>query len=195
MDFYSDRPAVVILAAGLSGRMGVPKHDLRFSEEATFLDHIIRVYQKFMASQIVLVINDRDDFSRYYYEKGLKIVINKHPEFGRFHSIQLGLKEIKDVSVFIQNIDNPFVSPGLLMTLEREIEEAHYAVPVYEGKGGHPVLLSQKIVQKVEENYKKDEQLNNVLKNFDRKDVPMHDPYILVNINTEENYRKYFTHV
>jgi len=193
MSERSERPAALILAAGLSERMGMPKHELWFSEESTFLEHIIQVYQKFVALQIVLVINDRDVFGRFLYEEDLKIVINKNPEFGRFHSIQLGLKEINDAPVFIQNIDNPFVSPGLLMTLEKGIEEADFAVPVHDGKGGHPVLLSQKIIQKVVGNYQQDMKLNDVLKHFERKDVPMHDPYILVNINTEEDYLKYFS--
>jgi CTP:molybdopterin cytidylyltransferase MocA len=193
MSKRSDRPAVVILTAGLSERMGIPKHELRFSEELTILENIIRVYHNFVASQIVLVINDRDDFSKYYNEEDLKIVVNKNPEYGRFHSIQLGLKEINETSVFLQNIDNPFVSPGLLITLENGIEEADFAVPVHEGKGGHPVLLSQRIIQKVVADFDKDEKLNSVLKHFMRKDVPMHDPYILANINTEEDYRKYFS--
>ena len=193
MSERGDRPAVVILAAGLSERIGKPKHELRFSEESTFLEHIIRVYQKFVASQIVLVINDRDDFGRYFYEDDLKNIVNKNPEFGRFHSIQLGLKEINDAPVFIQNIDNPFVSPGLLMILEKGIEDADFAVPVNERKGGHPILLSKTIVSNLVEDFNKEEKLNNVLTHFIRKDVPMNDPYVLVNINTEEDYRKYFS--
>ncbi|MCB2218941.1 MAG: NTP transferase domain-containing protein [Bacteroidetes bacterium] len=193
MEINSDRPGVVILAAGLSKRMGLPKHDLRFLEEVTFLEHIIRVYQKFVASRIVLVINNQHDFRRYFYEEDLKIVVNKHPEFGRLHSIQLGLKEFNHVPVFIQNVDNPFVNPGLQMALEDGIDDHDYAVPVYNGKGGHPILLSQKIIKKVAGDFKKEDKLSDVLLNFIRKDVPMNDPYILANINTEEDYRKYFS--
>ena len=190
-----NRPALVILAAGLSERMGKPKHELFFAEGATFLEHIIQVYKKFMVSKIVLVINDRDDFKRYLDDAGLKIIVNKHPEYGRFHSIQLGLKEVLNTPVFIQNIDNPFTTPGLLMTLEKGIEDAGFAVPVYEERGGHPILLSQPIIHKIAFDFDKEAYLDKVLRHFVRKDIPVHDPYILVNINTQEDYRKYFSRI
>ncbi|MCF8379564.1 MAG: NTP transferase domain-containing protein [Bacteroidales bacterium] len=187
------RPAVLILAAGLSKRMARPKHQLPFSLDETFLEHIIKVYLKFWVSQLILVVNSPDDFHGYTDEENIKIVVNDHPEYGRFHSIQLGLKEIQKVPVFIQNVDNPFVTPGLLMALEVGIEDDDYAVPVYNGKGGHPILLSQKIIRKVAGVFKKEDKLSGVLMNFVRKDVPMQDPYILVNINTEEDYLNYFS--
>ena len=141
-----DQPAVIILAAGLSVRMGKHKCDLNFSEEETFLDHIIHVYKRFGVSKMVLVVNESFNLGDFQYDESLKIVINKNLKLGRFFPIQFGLQELKNSPVFIQNIDNPFVNAGLLMSLQNELDEAEFAVPVYEGRGGHPVLLSPRII-------------------------------------------------
>jgi len=183
----------IILAAGQSIRMGKPKYNLNFSEEETFLDHIIHVYKRIGVAEIVLVVNESFDKESSINDESLQIVINKNLEFGRFYSIQLGLKETKNSFVFIQNIDNPFVNPGLLLNLQDGLEEADFTVPVYEEKGGHPVLLSQKMIEPLTNDFNQDDRFDDVLKFFKRRDVIVNDPYIGVNINTPEDYQKYFS--
>ncbi len=75
-----NQPAVIILAAGLSERMGESKANLRFSEEESFLDHIIYVYKRFGVSKIVLVVNEFFDSEHFVQDENLKIVINQQPE-------------------------------------------------------------------------------------------------------------------
>jgi len=129
-----DQPAVVILAAGISERMGNQKSSLPFSEEETFLDHIIHVYQKFVVSEIIIVVNESFDPETISHDDSIKVIVNDKLEYGRFYSVQLGLKELKSSAVFIQNIDNPFVNTGLLMSLQKGIGLADFAVSVYERK-------------------------------------------------------------
>lgn len=188
-----DQPAVIILAAGLSERMGEQKYNLNFSEEETFLEHIIHVYRRFVVSEIMLVVNESTDLESFRNDESIKIVVNKNPEYGRFHSIQLGLKELKNTSVFVQNIDNPFVNPGLLINMHNRLEDGEFAVPVYKDRGGHPVLLSKEIIELLINNFRNNSRFDDVLKSFKRKDVIVNDPYIGVNINTPEDYLKYFS--
>ncbi|MCD4697779.1 MAG: NTP transferase domain-containing protein [Bacteroidales bacterium] len=187
-----DHPAVIILAAGNSERMGKPKHLLPFSEGENFLEHIIRVYQRFVVSDMVIVINDSAKIQDYQFDEFVKIIVNKNLEPGRFFSVQLGLKELNNTSVFIQNIDNPFVNAGLLIKLMEGLNDEDYAVPLYEGRGGHPVLLSQALIEPLINDFNHNSHFNKVLKSFKRKDVIVNDPYIGVNINTPEDYLKYF---
>lgn len=187
-----NQPAVLILAAGLSERMGTQKCYLNFSEEETFLDHIISVYRRFVVSEIVLVVNESFNSDPFLNDDSLKVVINQKLDYGRFHSIQLGLQEIENTPVFIQNIDNPFVNAGLLMNLHNELGEAEFAVPVYEGRGGHPILLSTGIITHVVNDFKSDSHFKKVLESFKRMDVIVNDPYIGVNINTREDHKRYF---
>ncbi len=183
----------IILAAGQSSRMGYPKHTLKFSEEETFLDHIIHVYKRFVVSKIVVVVNDSVNLNFLNNDESIKIVVNRHLEFGRFYSIQLGLQEINNDLVYIQNIDNPFVNVGLLMSLQNGLDEAEFAVPVYEGGGGHPVLISPRILEQMVNDFKNNSRFDDVLKSFERKDVIVNDPYIGANINTPEDYKNYFS--
>ncbi|MCD4735244.1 MAG: NTP transferase domain-containing protein [Bacteroidales bacterium] len=186
------RSSVIILAAGRSVRMGKPKIALQFSEEDTFIDHIIKVYQKFGVHKIILVVNDLAVQNISRDEDQLIFVVNPYPEFGRFYSIRLGLKELGPSPVFIQNVDNPFVNPGLLMMLEAGIKDGDFSTPVYKSHGGHPVLVSGRIVPKLINDFNKDDRFDEVLKLFDRRIVNVNDPYITVNINTPEDYEEYF---
>ena len=70
--------------------------------------------------------------------------------------------------------------------------ELDFAVPVYGGKGGHPILLSSQLIKPLINDFNPKGHFNQVLKSFQRKDVLVSDPYIAVNINTPEDYRKYF---
>lgn len=187
------QPAVIILAAGLSERMGESKVNLRFSEEENFLEHIVYVYRRFVVSQMVLVVNESFDSAQFVEDENFKIVINQQPETGRFLSIQMGVQALKNTDVFIQNIDNPFVNVGLLMNLQNWLGEADFAVPVYEGRGGHPVLLSHKIFESIKNDFKDSDRFDEVLQSFNRQDAMVNDPYIRVNINTKEDYLKYFS--
>ena len=188
-----NQPAVIILAAGLSERMGKQKYNLNFSEEDTFLEHIIHVYRRFIVSGLVIVVNESLNLEAFKDDESVKIVVNNKLEYGRFYSVQLGLQELKNTSVFIQNIDNPFVNAGLLMSLLNGIGLADFAVPVYERRGGHPVLLSSRIIEPMANDFKNNSHLNDVLKSFIRQDVIVNDPYIGMNINTPEDYQKYFS--
>lgn len=190
----TQRTSVVILAAGNSERMGEPKHSLLFTEGKTFLEHIISVYQRFGVTEIIIVVNENTNIfpEMFFKPEGIQIVMNEHLDLGRFHSVRLGLQYAKN-DAFIQNVDNPFVNAGLLLELKKGIGNAEFAVPIYNKKGGHPILLSSKAVEKIKTDISEEKNLKEFLKSLDRKDVIVKDPYINVNINTPEDYLKYFS--
>ena len=79
------------------------------------------------------------------------------------------------------------------MNLHNGLGEAEYAVPAYKDRGGHPVLLSPRIIEPMINEFKNNSRFDDVLKSFKRKDVVVNDPYIGVNINTPEEYKNYFS--
>jgi CTP:molybdopterin cytidylyltransferase MocA len=85
------------------------------------------------------------------------------------------------------------VNAGLLMNLQKGIGLADFAVPVYEKKGGHPVLLAPESINSLLTDFNPSSHFNEVLKSFNRQDVFVNDPYICVNINTPQEYQKYFS--
>ena len=187
----------VILAAGNSIRMGKPKPLLRFNEKQNFLERIVSVYGSAGIKEIVVVTNaevlDRIRVSVSPSFKESRFVLNSQPELGRFYSIKLGIELVKkNTMVFLQNIDNPFITQEIIADLKNQIGTSDYAVPEFEGRPGHPVLLSKKMVDALsaQENY--DVNFRDFLKLYRGKTVPANDPGIMVNINTPEDYSKHF---
>ncbi|MCF6240167.1 MAG: NTP transferase domain-containing protein [Bacteroidales bacterium] len=189
--------SVIVLAGGFSSRMKTPKFLLKFNKETTFIEEIVQKYIKHrQCKQLIIIVNhvyahllnfdilDKDN---------VKIVLNKYPEKERFYSIQLGLSALSNrEKVFIHNADNPFISYKTLDCLIQSIKSHDFAVPTYNRKGGHPILLSQKVVYDIIAEKNGKQNLRIYLKKYHRLNVPVEDANILVNINSPENYQSIF---
>ncbi|MGE0090177.1 MAG: NTP transferase domain-containing protein [Bacteroidales bacterium] len=190
--------SVIILAAGKSSRMGAPKWSLRFNEKSSFIENIISEYYSFGCKEILLVINETDYSSfvgkNYHLTKNVKVVINKHPEWDRFYSLKLGVGELeKDQPVFIHNVDNPFVNCDVLSKLFENINGSDVVIPEYEGRGGHPILISNKIIEKVLSSKEDILHFKEFMNQFSKAKINIDDKRILVNINSLDEYLQYFS--
>lgn len=193
----SKKYSAIILSAGKSSRMGVPKFSLRFNETSTFLENIINEYSKFGCNEIVVVLNPDNASYLKQLELNLpsnsKIIINEHPEWERFYSLKLGAKALDfPANTFVSNIDNPFVNQDLLNCLASTGEGFNYVNPVYNGKGGHPFLISEKVIVDLINEEQDQIHLKEFLSRYSRKSVEVTDEKVLLNINTEEDYKQYF---
>ncbi len=189
--------SVLILAAGFSSRMKKQKALLSFNENVSFIEHIVESYFKSPACKEIVVVANKDNtesIRRSIKVKGnWRLVINPYPEKERFYSIQHGLKALElKKSVFIHNVDNPFVSQTVIGKLIKLLSQGDFCVPEYQKSGGHPILLSEKVVSRIikEDDYKQN--LKNYLKKFKKIYVPVNDKNILVNINNWDDYRQFF---
>jgi len=186
----------IILAAGKSSRMGQPKFKLLMPDGVSFLDHIVRQYLDVGCEQIILVVNAED--SRFLTngtgsKLDYRIVINEHPEKGRVFSLQKGINTTEGKGFFfIQNIDNPFASPNLLNLLYENRQKADLIKPVYNGKGGHPVLISEKIARELLQLDDRTISLRDFLAPYPTFRLETDDENILVNINTREDLEKLY---
>jgi len=186
--------SAIILAGGESIRMGEPKQFLQFNK-ITFIEQITNIYKSFNIKEIIIVTNTK------YYEKtkklnlkNVKIIENKNPELGRFHSLFLGVNCLENTEfVFVQNIDNPFVNYEILDLLYKNKEKNCYCTPIFDTKGGHPILLSKMIITQIQNENTKNLNLKDFLKLFKRKTVITNDEKILININTIDEYKKIIT--
>jgi CTP:molybdopterin cytidylyltransferase MocA len=189
--------SVVILAAGRSGRMGEPKFALRFNDEKIFLEEIVSQYLAFGCKEIVVVLNKE---GKILFDKlnlrlpGVaKIVINHHPEYERFYSLKTGLDSLVNSNyVFIHNIDNPLVDKDTLKLLFKYADTYDYCVPVYKDRGGHPVLLSGKVVEAILREDETGINFRDFLRRYYGKKIDVKSEKILVNINTPEEYGNFF---
>jgi molybdenum cofactor cytidylyltransferase len=189
--------SVIILAAGKSSRMGKPKWSLNYDHNTSFIEHIISEYHGFGCKEIVLVINESDYSSfvekKYTVPDNFKLVINKNPEWDRFYSLKLGVKGLSCLqAVFVQNVDNPFVNPDVLDQLLNNLDVADCIVPEFIGRGGHPILISNKIIEKVLSTKEDILHFKEFMNYFSKTKIHVDDKRILVNINSLEEYRHYF---
>ncbi len=193
--------SAIILMAGKSSRFGQPKAWLPFNHDYNFIQNLIYQYTRAGIENIVLVTHAqlikklKQQIHENLFADSIKIVCNIRPVSDRFYSLKLGLNNMDTAgSAFIQNIDNPFTTSDLINQMKAKIEPGKFVVPVYLNKKGHPILLSKEIIQYIREIKSDSEDLRNVLENFSFEAVSVDDEKILANINTEEDYLKYFNH-
>ncbi len=190
--------AAIIPAAGFSGRMGISKVALAFDQKRTFAEKIVESYLEAGVQQVVLVVNKQgkaalEEKQARFDETRVRIVLNAFPEKERFFSLQTGLIFLQDFRVvFLQNIDNPFVRPETLWQIAALYEPGSYVVPQYNGRGGHPVLLSQKIVSELVSFPDEKANLRDFLNEYQKIYCPVNRDEILININSPDSYRRYF---
>jgi CTP:molybdopterin cytidylyltransferase MocA len=190
--------STVILAAGNSSRMNSPKSFLPFDDKRNFVEKIIDTYIAAGIRDIILIISADIErrmklmLSNSYPSQKVELVVNRYPERGRFYSIRLGLGAVKTSSCFLQNIDNPFITMPLINEIMKASANSGYVVPAFRDKEGHPVLISNDIVKHLQLLEGEDHNLRNELKQFSK--IKVNWPYenILANINTREEYMKYF---
>jgi molybdenum cofactor cytidylyltransferase len=192
--FHAENTRCIILSAGRSERMGAPKAFLRFSETEDFLQHVINIYRQAGIGMITVVINPMlAKTIRYDNYPGTNFVVNRWPERGRLSSVKTGLESGTAGFCFIQNIDNPFVSPSIISKLlEAPPKSGGYTVPVYKGKGRHPILISPELAREIIRLEQTETPLNEVLRNYERHPVETDDESILANINTPDEYERLF---
>jgi len=189
---FSDTSAV-ILSAGNSVRMGGHKALLKFDSERTFLQKITDTSLLAGIEQVIVVVNtellEMINRSNLILSNKVHLVTNDNPEFGRFYSLQSGIKCLNSGSFcFFQNIDNPFTTEKLLRELILHNGEADFILPAFESTTGHPVLISPFVVDRIYNEMDLEIRIDAFLKQFNEKRIAVQDQRILLNINSPEDY-------
>ncbi|MFP5470267.1 MAG: NTP transferase domain-containing protein [Bacteroidia bacterium] len=185
----------IILAAGNSQRMGSCKFFLLMDSGLTFFENIIIQLSNFGIENIIVVTQKTHLKELKRLSKKHKIspifITNDFPERGRFYSVQLGIKHtIQSEFSFIHNADSPFIETSVLEKLYDSREKAEVVYPIFNKKGGHPVLVNNKVKQgliKMPVN----SVLKESLKEFKRISVDVDNELITADIDTTEDYEKY----
>ncbi|HLJ88578.1 MAG TPA: NTP transferase domain-containing protein [Candidatus Angelobacter sp.] len=145
----SSNVSAVILAAGMSRRMGIPKQLLRLGEKS-LLEHVLANVRASHAAEIVLVLGfEADSIQRQLVLEGVRMVVNPNFEQGMGGSLRLGLSAVSPLSeaALIVLADQPLVLPE---TFDRLIEhhqrlKPQIVLPTYKGFRGNPVLLDRSV--------------------------------------------------
>jgi molybdenum cofactor cytidylyltransferase len=137
----------VVLAAGLSSRMGVQKLLLPFSGK-TVIGHIV---DQLLASTIgevhVVVGHQAERISAELSGRAVTIVNNPNYESGMLSSVRCGLRSLPEEcrAVMVVLGDQPSITTKLINKMLRSFAatEKSILVPLNESRRGHPVLFSR----------------------------------------------------
>ena len=191
--------AGLILAAGASSRMGMPKALLDYRGE-TFVARLARVLGT-QCRPVTVVLGYHADVIRPQIPKGVQIVVNPDPSRGQLSSLQTALNELPpeaDGFAFIP-VDCPAVEGDtvekLARAFERRAASALFVIPRQSGRRGHPVFAARPIADELLNLAPTAEARDVVHAHVDRTEyVDVDDPGIFADIDDLEAYRRLKEH-
>ncbi len=194
-----DKICGVLLAAGLSRRMGAVKMILPLADGHTVLEHATEALLQAGIEHIVVVLGGHEQAirSHYRYADRVQLTVNPDYEQGMFTSIRAGLKaalELGDFEAFLLHPgDVPAFPPDTVDRLREAYApgQADIVLPDYGGRGGHPALYSMTYAHWIMfEDYP--EGMRSLLQEEQErvKRVRVEDKGVLIDLDTQEDYRK-----
>ena len=186
----------ILLAAGESSRMGQLKALLPW-RGVTLLEHQVSCLLDGGAKRVVVVLGHRADELRPLLEGKEKVSWALNPDYlqGKTTSIKTGLAVLdRDAveDILLLNVDQPRTAADVSRILN--IHRAHdYAitVPVYQGKGGHPIILSGALLDELRSINEESQGIKAVVRRRPEavNRTLLDNPEILLDLNTPEQYR------
>jgi molybdenum cofactor cytidylyltransferase len=141
--------SAIVLAAGMSTRMGSPKQLLRIDGK-TLLAITLETLGKSRVGEIVVVLGASADLIRREVEFGAaKVVINEAYRDGMGTSLRVGLAAVdtRAEAALVVLADQPFLKPSTIDKLigQHRLRHPQIAIPLYRGFRGNPVLLDRSV--------------------------------------------------
>lgn len=175
----------VVLAAGYSSRTGTNKMALVI-ENKTVLSRVIDTLLD-VCGKIVVVGGHNFETIKTITDKykKVKLVENKNYHLGMFSSVKCGVSEMTD-DFFLIPGDYPVVKKSTYLMLKKGRGE--FIVPVYKGRGGHPVLIKKKLIKTIAEE-PVESNLKALRKKCDTEFIEVNDEGILMDVDTQEDFK------
>ncbi len=149
----NSRIGAVILAAGMSSRMGEAKQLLRLGEN-TVLGQVLENVRSSLVYEVVLVLGHAaEKIKERISTENLTVVNNDSYQQGMGTSLRAGLAALSPAvdAALIVLADQPFIRPQTLDLLMDQYKRssAQIVIPTYKGFRGNPVLLDRSVFPEV----------------------------------------------
>jgi CTP:molybdopterin cytidylyltransferase MocA/HD superfamily phosphodiesterase len=190
------RLSAVILAAGLSSRMGELKATLPLGTN-TIMEQCLQLFRDCGIEDLVVVTGHRSEEIRAIAEKaGARMVHNPDFTSGMYSSIRTGVRHISKQSngFFLLPVDIPLVRAATINLLIRSFKPSRITYPVFDGKRGHPPLVGRDLISTIIKNVHPKGGLRSLLAKVEKKqpkqvvEVIAPDANILFDMDTPEDY-------
>lgn len=190
--------AAVVLAAGLSTRMGGrPKALLPFDARDSFLTRIVRTFNEAGIDEVVVVVGHEGvEVAAALDASGLRARSIANPEYrqGQFTSVLAGLSAIDRPEVegfLLALVDAPLFSASTVRQVVARFEKTHPPVvrAVRGAEHGHPVLIARALFGALRGADPASGAKPVVRGNVSAEgDVEVDDPGAFVDVDTPEDY-------
>ncbi len=187
--------AAILLAAGESRRMGVPKPLLDWAGE-TLIEYQVHQLREAGVDNVIAVLGHGAEEVRPLAERaGATAVINDRYAEGRASSLRAGAAAVPSgtAEIAVLNVDQPRpASVTARLLAEHLASGALITLPAYEGKRGHPAFLCGSLLPELLAATDADEGLRAVIHHHaaDVREVAFDTPIVLLDINTSEDYER-----
>ncbi len=142
--------AALVLAAGRAQRFGADKL-LQHFRGAPLILHAIAAAAAAPVDRIVVVKRSGRALDQCCCDaaaKDARIALADIESDALSASLRLGLEQVRDAAgVFVFLGDMPLIAHDVALKLADKLGERFAAIPVFEGRQGHPVLLSARAAQ------------------------------------------------
>ena len=185
--------AAVLTAAGLSSRMGRPKPLLKWRGR-TLVEHQVSILVEGGASEVVVVLGHRsEEVAPFAESTGASYVVNHQYREGRTSSIKAGLAAVSEQAedIILMGVDQPRTAE-----IVRRVVDTHVAAsalltsPRLEGRGGHPLMFSNRLLPELKLISEENQGLREVFERHRAEITEVHfdDPMVRLDLNTPETY-------
>lgn len=144
--------SAIILAAGLSSRMGALKPLLTLGD-TTLLGRCVRVLRQAGVSDILVVSGHRgEEVAAEALRHGAQPVYNPHHLQGMYSSIRAGVQALDPEArhVFLLPVDIALLRAGTPTLLAEDLhDDIQVRHPVFQGRRGHPLLIAVPLARRL----------------------------------------------
>jgi CTP:molybdopterin cytidylyltransferase MocA len=137
----------IVLAAGLSTRMGEPKALLDWGGEPLLAYQVSQLREAGVDEVIVVLGHRADEILRSVRRANCRFMHNSRYQHGRAGSLRIGAKAVnRDAdAIVIINVDQPRPASFLRDLIEHHDEQCAATRPAFGGHHGHPVIVSGRL--------------------------------------------------
>ncbi len=186
----------ILLAAGESRRMGQLKALLPWQGDTLLGCQVSSLLQAGI-SQVVVVLGHKQDRLLPLLEGQDRVfpVFNPDYQAGKTTSIKTGLRapQAADAQTLVLlNVDQPRTSETISTLLSKhESSDCLITIPVFQGKGGHPIILDYSLLPELLEIAEASQGIRAVVRKHEERmqRVEMDTPEVLWDLNTPEQYQ------
>ncbi|AFY34280.1 NTP transferase domain-containing protein [Calothrix sp. PCC 7507] len=193
---FKSKKYAIVLAAGISSRMGICKTSLLWVEGKDLLNYQLEQWLNVGFTPVVVLGLHNSHRQKDFHPECIT-VINSHAYLGKTTSILTGLQQIpQDFEILaISAVDQPR-NLNIYQHLVQSHEEnlALITAPTYRGKMGHPLLFANEMRSHLANIQESSLGLRQVIQDFYPVicQVAFENPEVVVDINTPEIYQKCF---